>query len=322
MNYPKHPLLFCLLACLHIQLIAQFPTSPGTKWEYFQFFEDIPMPVAIRHAFSDSIVADTTIGTDIYHQVERKGRMYNGSLFGWQYDTIDATYYFRVAGSKVYAFESSTSSPAQERLIYDFGLSLGDTLWEIPIDLICLSPQSGYNSSSLKFYHPDTACFSFTNCDSFLVLDYYFGYPPYLPAGNIWNPFNNSIFENNVGTLKSEPHILVLDVFGQHYYLGKLSSNGSTIYEHPMLMVANDPALTEVGFELSPNPAQEILRVRCDRDFESLQIYDLAGREFSKMTFPFGTSNAEISIAQWPRGSYFVLLNGKDWKATQPLILN
>ena len=118
------------LLLLFIQpCMAQFPTAIGTKWEYFQYDQDIANRNAIIPGFEDEVMADTTIGTQTYQKVVRTGklRFHFSYLPPYDADTLDGTWFYRVAGDSVWAIDSIVSGQAYESILYDFSLNIGDT---------------------------------------------------------------------------------------------------------------------------------------------------------------------------------------------------
>lgn len=312
--------LITLLFCLQLPLLlqAQFPTAIGTKWEYFQFFEDQQHPMAVIDAFVDEVTADTTVLGTTYHKVTRSGRMYYGGWFYARYDTMDASYFYRVAGSQVRILDSVSGGTAYESLLYEFGLSVGDTVWEIPENLINLSPVSK-DSFYLKWYDYDSACWG--TCDTFFTLGAQPASPPLIPNAYKWEPNANIIFLDDIGTIFSNPYQIVLDVYGQYYYLNSLTSGGNTLYQNSFIANAVQDPKTVVPFTLSPNPAAGPIRIECEKGMQGARIYSQMGSLIREIHFPQAEKSQTLSTEGLSKGLYFLEVFGEDWHSSRQLVI-
>lgn len=311
------PLLVFLLLSPSFS-IAQFPTAVGTKWEYFQFMEDNFTPQTTAQAFVDEVVGDTLAGGNTYQIVRRTGSMLNGFGFSFQHDTLDGTYYYRVAGSQVRVLDSVHLGSAYESLLYEFGLSLGDTLHTVPRNLVNLTSRSAM-PSYMPYYDFDTVCTTFGMCDTPLVLANAAVWLPWNVPGLAWNPQPTMVFDPNIGTLYSYPYIMVLDVVGQHYYLRRLSSNGQILYEHPAMAMEIADSVHSLGLQVSPNPASDRLFVRGNSRLTDIRLVNANGQVV--MALPARNASATLDVEHLPRGLYWLMARSNEKVDAQTLLL-
>lgn len=269
-------LLLCLLA---ITASAQFPTATGTKWEYFQYYETMIFPPMFRWAFTDEIIGDTVAGGNTYQVVSRSGDMYNAFGSSASFEPMTGHWYLRVDGNYVYVLDSVSAGVAMESVLYDFGTPLNDTSSVQPKSLIEMTPlpNPGWY---LRYHSRQYIC---QNTDSsFCGLAYVrepwgpFGSLPI--ASNTWGERHNSFWTPDFGTVFEEPFMITLDVYGQHFLLGRLSSGGNVLYEHPDARISQAADPIAVSVELFPNPATTTLRLRADAELGQAMLVDAQGR--------------------------------------------
>ncbi len=302
-------------------LMSQFPTAIGTKWEFIQFFEDNPHPMSVMNAFTDEVVADTVVGGQTYHKVERLGRMYNGSGFSWGFDTVDGIWYYRVQGSQVKVLDTVISGQPQERLLYEFGLSNGDSVLDFPMNLMNVTP-SGANAYFLKYYEWDSLCGpSSGTCDSNWTKEAQAQFPPWNYGTHTFATYRNMVFEPDFGMMFSQPYQIVLDVFGQYYILGKLTSGGQTLYEHPMLMTGIDGADLLAEVEAYPNPTQGRLKLSATEPIVAVEVLNMLGASTRRIAFEQHQNEQQLDLTGLPKGSYFLVIKGANARATKMIVL-
>ena len=263
-------------------------------------------PFPYRLAFEDEVVGDTLVNGLTYQIVERTGQMYN-SFAGfpfYDYDTVSGTWYYRIVGTQVRVLDVYGLGSPNERLLYEFGLSVGDTLSEIPVDLMQVT-EKGLKAEFLKPYNFDSICPNFGLCDSNFVMGNYPGNPPFLPTSNIWESNHNSYFLPNIGTIFREPYVQVLDISGQQYLLWSLTSNGQVLYKSG-LATAIDPRMEASSFKLYPNPTAGDIAIQHDDAIESLSIYDLSGKLILEMQYPLPYKQLQLHLENTPKGLYWL----------------
>jgi hypothetical protein len=310
MSYSQKIIITFSLLLLPFLLPAQFPTTVGTKWEYFQFFEDALVTPAIIPAFRDEIVGDSTMAGHTYQMVRRIGTMYNGIGPTSAYDTLDGMYFYRVQGSQVWVLDTVINGNAQESLLYEFGLGQGATLQGQVKNLVNLTPR-GRSPYYLKYYDIDSAYNFFGFIDTVFVRDTVLGYGNWNYGAHTWGSHNNIEFLPNVGTTYSYPYAVVLDIYGQYYYLKRLTVDGLVIYENPGLSTAIELPKDAFLCIVSPNPASEDLNIRSDVPLESVKIIDALGKVVYDMPVNF-LQAMTVKVGHLPRGVYWLNARGGD----------
>lgn len=310
-------LYIALLLLVPLISCAQFPTAIGTKWEYFQFWDDIQDVQVVRNAFEDEVVADTVAGGNTYQVVRRTGSMYNAFSSSILYDDVSGTYYYRVAGSQVWLLDSVHLGTAYESILYDFGFAVGDSTAQAPRDIINLTP-GGNEALYLKTYNHDTVCLVYGQCYTDFVLENYVGNPWFSPSLT-WAEQRNMHFLPNIGIIFSQPYMLVLDVQGQYYYLKQLTSNGQVLYRNAGLAAAMDPSQDLALLEIYPNPATEKVQIESTSSITSLQIVDVTGRVIADIAV--AASQASLDLSQYPAGMYGLVAQVDGKSVSRKLVL-
>jgi hypothetical protein len=316
-HFSKH-LRIALFLLFPLISQAQFPTAVGTKWEYFQFWEDNFDPQAVRDAFVDEVVGDTVAGGLTYHIVRRTGSMYNGVFTSQNFDDVSGSYYYRTAGQLVSVLDSVHLGLSYESLLYNFGLSTGDTLIEVPNNLIDLTRPAADNTI-LKNYHPDTACITFGMCDTNYVCADFLGSLPWWVPGKVWDPYRNITFQPGIGTLYSIPFATILDVNGQYYFLKRLTSNGQVLYIHPEFMTAVQRPVDPQLLEVFPNPASDRVHIRSTSSITNVQLIDITGRVIADIAI--AASQASLDLSQYPAGIYALVAQVDGKSLSRKLVL-
>lgn len=297
--------------------LAQYPTAVGTKWEYFQFWDDIYVPQAVRNAFEDEVVGDTVAGGNTYQVVRRTGSMYN-CFINYVYDILDGTYYYRVVGSQVRVLDTVIAGVAHESLLYEFGLSLGDTLPEVPRNLVNLTGYDG-PGSYMMYYNHDSLCHHFFDCDTTYVLGDRAAAQPWFMSGFTWEYLGHIVFQPGIGTLYGWPITLALDVTGQHYFLKRLTSNGQEIFYHPEIATALDQGENGLGMQVFPNPATARVHLQATVKLESIRLIDMAGRVIAG--WEGAGSEMTLDLTNFPRGLYRLAAELDGQLVSRPLLL-
>ncbi len=324
MHTAQKLLLVCLLL-IPIISYSQFPTAIGTKWEYFQFYEDQAVAQAIIPSFEDLVVADTLAGGNTYHVVHRTGVLYrNESSPGFdRFDTLDGTYYYRVTGTQVRVLDSVHLGTAHERLLYEFGLSLGDTLQEKVHNLLNLTrPGSIFdNTYPFFYYNYDSVCAQFGPCDTVFVVDTILAIPPWWPAAYTYGSTRSIHFLPDVGTIYSNPLILALDVFGQSYFLKQLTSGGQVLYTNPGILSAVGEALPDYFLHVMPNPGSDHLQVKASSPIKSIRLVDATGKTVLQQQFDDLDTEEQLGVTALARGLYWLVVQGESQVATKAVVL-
>lgn len=306
--------LLTTFLCLHFSLQAQYPTAIGTKWEYFQFLDPYIFPNTPYWAFSDEVVSDTVVMGLTYQKVIRTGNFFSGTYLNYFYDPVDAEYFYRVDGSTVWVLDSANGSQAYESLLFEFGLNIGDTLFAVPKNIISLSPQS-HSHYIMKYFELDTFCYGNPTCDTTHIYDEYIPFQgAFLPNCFDWQPYHNNYFLPGIGTIYSYPHSVILDVVGQYYHLGVLTSNGVILYKDSFIAAAIDDPGGQAFFTMYPNPVREKVSVRCKKLADHWEIFDLNGQRVMGGELNFPASEFDLQVPDLAEGMYFVVVAGEGWR--------
>jgi hypothetical protein len=318
----KSTLLYLLLF-FPLALCAQFPTAVGTRWEYFQFFQDDFLPQYVMPSFEDNVVGDTLAGGNTYHVVRRTGTLYHSSgVSNMEYDTLDGTYYYRVQGTRVLVLDSVVLGTPHESLLYEFALALGDTVTTRPKNLINLtSPGDSLFSTYTSYYNYDLMCPNLGMCDSNYVVDTVMATPPWIAACHTFNSHRSIHYLPDVGTIYSQPLVFVLDVMGQYYYLQQLTVNGQRVWENPGIADAIELGVEMPSLQLAPNPAADRVHVRSSMPMAELEVLDGMGRVVARMQWDSAVTAMDLTLGHLTPGLYWVRCKGEDGVATKTLLI-
>lgn len=312
-------LLFLYTGLAH----GQFPTGAGTTWEYFQYFQtdifDTPVP---QWAFVDSVVGDTLVDTTTYQVVRRSGTMYNASGPVPDYDTLEGTWYYRVATDRVLVLDSVVSGQSYESLLHDWGLAVGDTSLQPIKSLIELTPHHGHGIY-LPYYSQEYMCTQWDTayCDLAYVLDTYPAWANVAIPTYTWGETDNRYWTPELGTVLEWPFAAAVGVFGQHAYLGRLTTGGNVVYLHS----AWNPNAVAEGrrprCEAYPNPATAQLRVRSEDGLGELRLHDALGRVVAQAADLGGATEHALSVGELPRGQYWLVVGAGERRTAVPVLL-
>ncbi len=319
MPIPQKLLLVCLLL-IPMLSFSQYPTAVGTKWEYFQFREDFYVPQEMITAWQDEVVGDTVAVGNTYQIVRRTGTLYN--RFGFppsnNFDTLDGTFYTRVIGTQVWVLDSVVLGNAEESLLYEFGVPTG--LPSEPLqNLVSLTPAGRVQGSHAERFNNEVLCQPML-CDSMVPVHQVPASLPRWPASSTWQSGYQNLFLPDIGTVYSLPYVIVLDQFGEDYYLRELTSNGQTLYRTPMLMSALDEK--NVAFMmLSPNPASDQISVTAAEPLTEVALMDMTGKTVLAQTCDRVATQTMLNVRQLPRGLYWLVARGESQVATKAVLL-
>jgi Secretion system C-terminal sorting domain len=317
----KKNLPLILLLLVSMPAFSQFPTTLGTRWEYFQYLEDMPQASAIYHCFQDEVIADTVVGAQTYLVVQRTGNRYWGYPNTPYFDNVAGHYYYRVVGNQVRVLDSVVSGQPTERLLYDFGVPIGDTLQETPVNIINLTDLHTPNTAT-GFWDLDSACaFSPFFCDSPFVHTSDPGMLPWRLPADSYMPLPSIYFRPGIGTLYSFPYISHLAVYGQHYYLGRMFENDQEVYTHPMILATVDRGLAPEFLQIFPNPATDRVSISSSFPLQEIRLMDGLGRMVLSQRLKGHIAEATLDVGDLPRGLYWLQANGKTQTETRTVMV-
>jgi hypothetical protein len=305
---------------------AQFPTAIGTKWEFFQFYEDVQDINHVINTFQDEVVGDTVAGAMTWQIVRRTGTYYSGIGFGPSvsyYDTLDGTWYYRVQGGQVWTLDSVVAGTPYESMLYEFGLALWDTSAGIHKNLLEMTAFPTPPNSHLPLFCLDSVCANhgYPYCADPWVLDTTPGYFPVTPASLIWNPHHNIKFRTDIGTLTSNAYSWVLGEYGSFYHLKRLSSNGQVLYENPLIATGLEKGATVDFAKVFPNPSTGLVNISASIPLEIIQVLDMTGKMVHQHVPDDLNLDQELDLGNLPKGMYWLKLEAEGLSQTKPLIL-
>jgi hypothetical protein len=301
--------LLLLFVCLHIYrpVLAQsyqpFPAANAFWLEETEsnIIEDPGWCAKIQH----TITGDTLIGILVYHKLELSRINYFYPYPGMcVYDSIVAIYPVSYEG----AFREDSSlkkiyfipfDSANEKLIYNFNVSVGDTM-----------------------LHHDDACndFHVTSIDSVLAGGSYRKRYNCMECGF---PVAGSSIIEGIGSTAGLFGSWCENFEGEHALLC-LSVNSSGIYPDgssctPLLNVSNTNGLSS-AVRIFPNPTHGIIHAEfINSNLKTVSLYDaFASLIFEKTTYDKKT---DIDLSTFPKGMFFLKVNDGNTIQTQRFIL-
>lgn len=227
---------------------------------------------------------DTTIGSYTYHKVNKQGYIFNSLCyydrpFGYQgairEDTLARRIYMVVADS------------THESLMYDFSLSVGDTVYSV-LDTLWFG---------LGPYWVD-------NIDSVLVGNSYRKRLNLMGASSMGSSLIEGIggtygLVSNLGYFEAGSHLICYLDTAVTYITGSYSPYGCG-----SVVTANTSPETEPVLSLYPNPAENYLQVSEVKPGTVFQIYNAMGQ--SVLTIPAEKSGLRIDLSGLEDGLYIL----------------
>jgi Secretion system C-terminal sorting domain len=317
----KH-LLSLLLLLVSSFAYAQYPTSIGTTWQYFQWREDFFVLQDMMDCWTDVVVGDTVAAGNTYQIVRRSGFLYKASGIPWipEYDTLDGTFYTRVAGTQVWVLDSVVSGNAVESLLYEFGIPVSGVPSEPLRNVVNLTPGGRIPFSHAERFDNEVLCAP-QLCDPIFSFQFVPANFPSYAACSTWTTRQSVLFVKDVGTVGSQPYIIVLDQFGENYYLRTLTSNGQVLYRAPLLATEIDAAAELSQVQIYPNPATDRVRITSAFPLQEIRMMDGLGRMVLSQRVDGGVAEATLEAGDLPRGLYWLQASGETQTAMQAVIL-
>jgi hypothetical protein len=317
MNFIKKLLLAALL--FPVLVHAQYPTAVGSKWEYFQFREGFGVVQDVIQSWNDEVAGDTVVGANTYQIVRRTGFLYHGTQnFGAiipTYDPLDGTFYTRVVGDEVWVLDSVVSGNAVESLLYEFGNP--GVLPDILKNIVNLTPGGRVPNSHAERFDNEVLCMP-SLCDSLFAFTFQQAVGAWIPACSTWYSGDHNLFLKDLGTVCSWPFWVVLDVYGEEFYLGRVTSNGQVLYRNAGFLTGLQDA-PEVSMDVFPNPAADVVKLHSEIPIESLQLFDATGKSVLIQTM-VGKDPA-MQVGHLPRGLYWIVAQGEGMQVSRSVLL-
>jgi hypothetical protein len=184
-----------------------------------------------------------------------------------------------------------------ERLIYDFSLNVGDTIWLYEYDPMILD-SIGYkhiNNENRKHM--------------------YFSYPGYPSLTELWI--------EGIGSSKGilEPGTATVD--GGGFWFLCMKENGEIIYMNPnynnCFLITGIAEMNNSLIQVYPNPAKDIIRItNIDNiQIESISLFDLKGQKLRE----FEKTETELDISGISTGIYLLKLTYENRKEIRKIMI-
>ena len=310
-----YTLLFISLFSLKLsaQLYQPFPTD-STEWR--QQSASWFYPWMDRWDYVYAMKGDTVIGMNTYHKIYKTGVT---ATYFYSSPTAMPTLYYgpvptdtnryigaiREDGAKHIYFYPDTSSFTGEQLLYDFNLTVGDTLPPY---------NSGYFAGSNYI----------SSIDSILIGGIYH------KRYHISNPAGYSNFTSIIEGIGSTFGLIerLVDPFEWYDRLICFTPNGSTAYLDPSYSSCGLPSPMGIadqkkdnGMQVFPNPGNGLINIRLAATGKiDVELCDLTGRTVLEKNDQLSAFSLDLS--SYPCGVYFLkATDGKSFSAVQKIIL-
>lgn len=316
----KKILLVPTLLLLCISSFAQFPTSVGSKWEYYQVINcHWVNPFA---AFTDTVVGTASFNGETYQEVDRYGALttYTWDCFGGPFtDIMVGTWHYRVSGDTVFALDSVVGVQNYESVFYDFSLGIGDTLYYLPKSVVDMTWRE-------TLYDLEYSCANWdpTPCTGNWIVDTFNGW--WGESGYSFDDINEPArkyfaWEDDIGAFFTTGIDLPLGMIGYEFYLKRFSINDSTIYEQDLGGLINvDEALARIELEVYPNPARDVVMLRSSAQIDRLELLDASGRLVR--SYAFDRKNEGFADLQGlVKGMYFLRVDAGESTVMRKLVV-
>lgn len=253
--------LFLLSSFLFIGVTAHsqsnYPTAIGTKWEYVSLnYFDFGTFIGPFAAFTDEIVADSSINGVVYHKVIRTS---TGPEGHWFFRT-DST-------NKVWVLDSLVSNQAYESQWFDYAVATGDTL-------------SG-SLRSIQDLANQTMPIDYSNGEAVIIeSDFSSNGPVMVPATQNGHYMQ---FMPGIGQVAYEFRCLADFCPDPNFYLERLSQGSQILYERNFTTVSVEDQLGDLAsLDAYPNPCTDKLRVNyqlTETADIALELYNAEGKK-------------------------------------------
>lgn len=191
--------------------------------------------------------------------------------------------------------KGTNNSP--ERLIYDFNLSVGDTMWVYEVDPMVV----------------DSIGFELINNETRKHI--YFSYPDYPSLTELWIEGIGS----NRGILEPGSATFV----GGGFWLLCMKENGEIIYYNPnynnCFLITEIAEINNTLIQIYPNPAQDKIKIKNSGNLkiESISIIDLKGQKLME----FEKTLTLLDLSKISTGIYLIKLIHENGEITKKIII-
>jgi len=275
-----------------------FPDSNAVWRESTTWLAALPN-CFVFNDYQHFILGDTTIGNKQYHRVFRAGHQYSSGCSS----PPPSYYYNNYFGAirqdtflrKVFFVENNSSI---DTLLYDFNLSIGDTL-----------PLTPFNNSKDKFVQTiDSVLVGATYRKRFWVSD-------------VWGDSAYCAIVEGIGSTKGL--FMLSPTFNPDYQdLDCFMQNGKPQYPDTIncsiVPVSIEEYQEDVSINISPNPSTGIFTINSSEKFQYF-IYDVFSREVFQETKLI--QSAILDLSSYSKGIYFVRIKSNEKIVARKIIL-
>lgn len=298
----KHLFITAFFVCFLTQTFAQaykpFPTQ-NAVWNYNYRTHGICSTCCQDYSYS--IEKDTLIQGMIYQKIIKQGVYYLNTIYtGSCTDTVTSTFqenagYIRndSVNKKVFFYDTSM---ANDTLLYDFNISLGDTL----------ASTYSLNNQGPNYYICDTIystningiqrkVFGFTDWYPFVA------YPRLILIEGIG--FVDGLFSNTHNSL-------AITIQLQCFRENNIIVFPDTAISCDLITQLNEAALNEGSIKFFPNPVNDKLELQFNNasTIQNIQVFNLLGKEQNITWQKSSTTQYQLNTFYLSKGIYLIQL--------------
>lgn len=295
---------------------AQYPSTPGTVWEYVQHNPDyafgVPFSMEFIPAFTDSITGDSMINGVSYTHVHREGfiRFWPDPYWSgppWPVDTTMVTgdWFFRISGDTVFHLDTIIGTTNYDSVFMDLSLEGGDSLY--------FNPPSHLNlAGTAPWGWPCLTPGGYLTCLPLVVEDFPGSSSTYIPKSLTYFEGPNSYYIDSVGVVLEYPSSFVLETYGQNYYLKTLRNGSSILWENTDILTGVAD-LSLPAIKIYPNPASDYMILSAPYEIHEIQMMDMNGQMVLTMKEENRWGNkVVIRLDDLPKGLYLLRMRSNE----------
>lgn len=147
----------------------------------------------------------------------------------------------------------------------------------------------------------------------------------WVTSNNVGVTANMKIF-SNAGNVIAEsdfggtgmPHIIVMGGASHTIYFNKINSAandaaGITSAINSAIGTAGISSMSnKMSFSISPNPAQELFSITCEKAIKKVTVLSIDGRVMKEDQYPNGKINPSVDLSQHAKGIYLIKVTDAD----------
>lgn len=289
-------LLFIILLFPIVESFAQTPDYFEGDPEWCTSASEWDMPCVAYFDMVYYIDGEVILDGYTFKTLRKRGVETGNESCPWYYPFNFFVKHLRQDGEKIYAWENDTSV-----LMYDFGLSIGDTI-----------PRGG-NSGDITIFQDD---YVVTDIDSLLLGgNYYKRFYFDMPSGSL-NLLGDDYFIEGIGHFMGLLHFYDIALDGDHY-THSYARGDSVLFTFPengpwcdFNVSINELTPPKKTLKIFPNPVNGTLYIDAPEDvqLDQFTIYSISGMKMKTCN----SSCQSIDVSELQDGVYFLELIGKN----------